>query len=294
MKLLICLSDEDIRSDEGYYLAAVCTLRSYEILAEDFDPNRHLSGAFALSAASSIAMDRPSLRKGGFFNYLREDITFSLMNRRVLKIDLTAMRVPETGLDDEDQLNIGALYLAEAINFKFGQNHNPSAYTHLGDRLETWKLALPEHFHPFFDSSASGATCVFPTIRILRDCHVAVLQYYLVTKILLHQCLGLHHDADPTSLASTNAARICGLAFTSNSPAVLVNSFGPISYCGRFIRAPSLQVDLIRRLHACGKETGWPVQRMIDDLNQVWRDQNTDSVGSQQQISGDHQLMSPD
>lgn len=279
VQLLLGLRTDDIRSDDGHHLAAVCTLRSYEILAEDFDPNRHLSGAYAFSSATSLTMETPSLWKAGFFNYLREDITFSLMNRRTLKIDLTEMRVPSTALDDEDQLNIAALYLAEAINMILNLDGSHEMQVALCQRFQQWYKALPDQFNPFFDSSGDDNTSVFPTVRLLRDCHVAVAQYCLVTTSLASQIDRINgHQMAIEKHLHNNAVRLCGMAFSSNSPAVLVNSFGPISYCGRHIQGRPLQADLIRRLHACGKETGWPVGRMIDDLESYWTEANSNTI----------------
>lgn len=217
-------------------------------------------------------MDTSNLWKAGFFNYLREDITFSLMNRRTLKIDLANMQIPDKAVDDEDQLNIAALYLAEAINFRFDPEAIPSAGKILLDRFDGWRISLPEQFKPFYDSSGGVITPgVFPTIRLLRDCHVAVAQYCHVTRSLLHGCTESDWSQEGLqSVQNGEAVRLCGLAFTSNSPAVLVNSFGPISYCGRHIQGQALQIDLIRRLYSCGKETGWPVQRMIEGLQHYW------------------------
>ncbi|KAF4877202.1 Kanamycin B dioxygenase [Colletotrichum siamense] len=43
---------------------------------------------------------------------------------------------------------------------------------------------------------------------------------------------------------------LCGLAFTANMPAVVVNAFGPIAFCARFIRSEASQQEVIRRLMA--------------------------------------------
>lgn len=216
-------------------------------------------------------MDTLNLWKAGFFNYLREDITFGLMNRRALKIDLANTHIPDTALDDEDQLNIGALYLAEAVNLRFQEMYSQQATQQLEQRFERWRSSLPDQFTPFHDSSIESPYDAFPTIRCLRDCHVATAQYCLVTESLLCEARETHHNTSkPESSLNANAIRLCGMAFTSNTPAVLVNSFGPISYCGRHISSRVLQADLIRRLHACGKETGWTVQRIIDELSKSW------------------------
>lgn len=94
------------------------------------------------------------------------------------------------------------------------------------------------------------------------------------------------------------AVEICGIAFTANSPPVVVNCFGPIAFCqscpvclslclslcnsitsvpnapnrigGPFIRDEAAQQELVRRLMACKRTIGWPVQRLVADLQLAW------------------------
>lgn len=89
------------------------------------------------------------------------------------------------------------------------------------------------------------------------------------------------------------ALEICGLAFTAHSSPVVVNAFGPISFCesdpfesydvparhvltrpepegGRFVRGEAAQNDIVRHLSACQKTTGWPVQRIVESLQVYW------------------------
>ena len=83
------------------------------------------------------------------------------------------------------------------------------------------------------------------------------------------------------------ALQICGIAFTTSVPAVLVNAYGPISFCkslfntsiswvalickgGKFIRDAAAQDEVIRHLAASKRAIGWPVERLIDDLKSHW------------------------
>jgi hypothetical protein len=265
VKFLINLKEDDVEAEDGITLAAVCLLRSYEILGEEFDPNRHLSGAFALAMNRSHNLHQPSLARAGFFNFMREDITYSLINRCPLKIDVDDMDIFEAN-NDEDQLNVATLHLAMAINQTFEGTATTKSATPILEMFEKWCEALPVQFTPYFETRHQQQSRL-PTIRMLRDCHVSVVQYRLVTRSVLdspHNAIGVEgrlHDY---------AARICGLAFTSESPAVVVNSFGPISFACQFLKGQSFRLELIRRLHGCRKETGWPVRRIIDDLEQYW------------------------
>ena len=267
VKLLIHLKQQDIEADDGVTLAAVCLLRSYEILGEDFDPNRHLSGAFALAVNRSHSLREISLARAGFFNFMREDITFSLINRCPLKLDMMDIAVADARCD-EDQLNVATLYLAKAINHAFETENTPDSAPSSHEGYDGWQGSLPARFAPYFETQFSQHHNIFPTIRMLRSCHVAVNQYCLVLNSVLRSINPVAEGNE--AMLHQNAVRLCGLAFTSDSAAVIVNSFGPISFSCRYLRGKPLQTELIRRLHGCRKETGWPVQRIIDDLERCW------------------------
>ena len=90
------------------------------------------------------------------------------------------------------------------------------------------------------------------------------------------------------------ALEVCGLAFTANSSPVIVNTFGPISFCksgpfespndvpvqrrltglepegARFVRGEAARNDIIRHLSASQRTTGWPVQRIVQSLQRYW------------------------
>ena len=132
----------------------------------------------------------------------------------------------------------------------------------------SWNASLPVQFNPYFETAPAQARTSFPTIRMLRDCHVAVVQYYLVATSVMRSRHN-EHTWDNAELHE-NAVRVCGLAFTAESPPVMVNSFGPISFMCRYLQGEPLRTDLMRRLLASQRETGWPVQRIIDDLEHHW------------------------
>ncbi|RMZ10463.1 hypothetical protein D0860_03830 [Hortaea werneckii] len=267
VQLLIELSGEQVKALGGIALASVCLLRSYEILAEDFDPNRHLSGAYALAASQGLDLSAPSILRAGFFNYLREDITFSLITRQPLKLDSKRLDIEYDPVTDEDQLNVATLHLARIVNTAFGGQLTADNSHVLESRLEQWHDSLPAHFRPYHDS-AEGSGSVFPTVRMLAECHASVAHYYLVAKSIV----AMHQAQEGSVRADLHcwAVRLCGIAFSYDTPAVIVNWFGPVSYCGRYLQDESLQTDLIRRLQSYKKDTGWPVQRFIDDLKKHW------------------------
>ncbi|KAI9155618.1 Kanamycin B dioxygenase [Paramyrothecium foliicola] len=128
VQLLISLEEGDQPVQRGVALAATCLLRSYEILggkqfklpkivlmfngfvAGEVDPNLHLRGAYSMAATPSMLSETAGegLLEVGFWNYLREDITFSLHEVCPLKIRLDSalpksrsfatVRSPQPGL----------------------------------------------------------------------------------------------------------------------------------------------------------------------------------------------------
>ncbi|TLS30620.1 hypothetical protein PpBr36_03828 [Pyricularia pennisetigena] len=133
--LLVRLKDDSSASDDGdrdgITLASICLLRSYEILSEEVDPNRHLRGAYSLAVSRTPLLreddlsGRGGLRGAGFWNYLREDITFSLFQRCPLKVGLEQVELFVWRGDDVDgdhgYLNAVTLILGRIINECFGR-----------------------------------------------------------------------------------------------------------------------------------------------------------------------------
>ncbi|KAF6810567.1 phytanoyl- dioxygenase [Colletotrichum sojae] len=265
VRLLIELTatEDDEADAQGLALASVCLLRSYEILSEEVDPNRHLRGAYSLAAYRSPLVDYlgSGLRTAGFWNYLREDITFSLFERCPLKIDLKQMPLPTIHDTDHSYLNTVSLILGQIVNECFTGRVTEKARDFLFSTLQNWLECLPSRFKPF-SKEERGLGLALPSIWMLQDCHAAALHYQLVcmTVLCTHatpvqltrlKYFDLLNEADTReAMLDRLALDVCGVAFTANVPAVLVNSFGPIAYCGRFIREEASRQEVIRRLMA--------------------------------------------
>ncbi|OHE92520.1 hypothetical protein CORC01_12169 [Colletotrichum orchidophilum] len=263
VRLLIDLTagKNDDEHSKGLALASVCLLRSYEILSEEVDPNRHLQGAYSLAAYNTPQTDDfgSGLRAAGFWNYLREDITFSLFRRCPLKINLAQVPValPTTGQGtDQDRLNVATLILGRIINacFVASESVTGDSWSCLLQMLREWRGTIPTRFEPF-STLDRGLGLALPSIWLLRDYH--------------DDRLGDKDTKD--DILELLALKVCGVAFTANLPSVQVNAFGPIAFCSRFIRTEASRQELIRRLWACKGTIGWPVQRLVSDLEAEWR-----------------------
>ncbi|KAL7921002.1 hypothetical protein ACQKWADRAFT_321710 [Trichoderma austrokoningii] len=286
---LIRLDEKTELLRNGVALAAVCLLRSYEILNEDVDPNRHLQGAYSLATCEdSIAASPPgSLLAAGFWNYLREDITFSLFEGCPLKMDVTMASAPGlTG--NQDQLHSIALILGQVINKAFAFRISAFDWGILVSMVKTWLEKVPSNIQPFSKSQhvAPSAVGELPHFWFLQDFHASARQYVLVALTILTAFSPLNQlpllpgvcdgsdsisgDISKEDVLETYALEICGIAFTTNIPSVLVNSFGPIAYCGKFIQSEATRQEIIRRLFACKRSVGWPVERLISNLKDCW------------------------
>ncbi|KAI0407054.1 hypothetical protein F4802DRAFT_612678 [Xylaria palmicola] len=291
IRRLINLEPEDVLIEGGVALATTCLLRSYEILAENHDPNTHLKGAFSLASQLRVSLDLPprGLYHSGFWNYLREDITFSLFGNCSLKIDLDPIPDLRTALSDQDHLNTMSLILGRIINSMIGSTaENAENYWRaMLSYVEDWISGLPTHFEPY-SKAALPSLSKLPTVHMLRGCHAASRHYCLVSFAILAiyaqtimevqsimslaSNMGIIEDTITAKedLLEQIGLEICGIAFTSNEPSVLVNAFGPISYCAKYIRIEASQQEVVRHLTAAKKATGWPVEQIISNLQRYW------------------------
>ncbi|EGY21312.1 uncharacterized protein VDAG_02836 [Verticillium dahliae VdLs.17] len=154
VRLLIELRNDCGSVESETALAAVCLLRSYEILDEEVDPNRHLHGAYSLASRQKLLLDNGfrTLSSAGFWNYLREDITYSLFEEQPLKMDLENIPVPTQHLEDHDHLNAISLVLGRILNAHFNDGSpgrdQPVSVSAMLHMLRSWQKALPRHFEP--------------------------------------------------------------------------------------------------------------------------------------------------
>jgi hypothetical protein len=246
VKLLLTLSAEDEEVRDGIALASTCLLRSYEILAEDEDPNRHLFGASTLLPPTPVLTDH-SLLAGCFWNYLREDITYSLIHECPLKVHIDQV-VGNVRLRHPDEYaNAMTLLLGRAVNVAFGRQID-NVLSELANRWDE----RPQPFSRIDDRP-------FPSIRMTQDAHAFAMQYHHVARCLLIP------DERPLL-----AADVCGLAISSESAPLIVNSYGPISFCAQWLETTEEQQTLVDFLRSSERRTGWSVAFIVSKLRRSW------------------------
>lgn len=252
---LIEIKAEDEAVRDGTALAATCLLRSYEILSEENDPNRHLFGASTLLPQQPLTLPQRSLLAAGFWNFLREDITYSLIHQCPLKVGVD--RVYATSMKDHDLANAVTLLLAQAVNLYFSCSFEMAQLEVLQKDLEIWQQAFTVRPFASFDDSAT----TFPSLMMLEDTYVAAMHYLLVI-----QCMFPTPRADRAMLA----AKICGLAMSSSSDAVIVNAYGPICFTARWLSLETQKSELLKWLQTSKRSTAWGVDAIVQQLQLAW------------------------
>lgn len=292
---LLALRDEDDTVSSGRLLATTCLLRSYEILMYDATLSHHLFGAFSAVSNQPSICGWSEIASSGFWNYLREDISFGLMNQCPLKIKLQGLAVMPNSSVDQDHANSITLILAHTMNACFNGAIDATTWKWIFKMLRDWKSALPSYFGAFSVSRLDSLSS-FPAVYHLQDYHAAATHYLLIVQLLLlisapdeesftllttsdnlMPAVPFINDSDPTHVLAVN---VCSIAFTSNRPSVLVNAYGPMSYAGMFLRWPALQEALCVNLLESKKATGWPVEVIITHLKDVWKTKPMYSLSS--------------
>ncbi|KAM0561242.1 hypothetical protein ACHAPJ_003120 [Fusarium lateritium] len=174
VQLLITLSEGDELITRGIALAATCLLRSYEILDGDVDPNMHLRGAYSMASLHDVLSGnlQAGLLGAGFWNYLREDITFSLFQECPLKMNLEDTPLINHHHSDQDYLNSITLILGKIINMAFNDDIEETRWNLVTDLLKNWRRVCPDHLKPFSRMQGeAGTSHHFPAIWFLQPCH---------------------------------------------------------------------------------------------------------------------------
>ncbi|GAQ03898.1 hypothetical protein ALT_1219 [Aspergillus lentulus] len=134
----------------GETLAAICLLRSYEIISQNVTCQNHLQGSYSLLANHPIELES-GLLSAGFWNYLREDITVALLEKRSLMIQLPDGPLPTRIECDDDLANRITYLLGRVINKCLLRDAAPldqCEWNSLRDQLEDWRISLPSSFDP--------------------------------------------------------------------------------------------------------------------------------------------------
>ncbi|CEL03648.1 hypothetical protein ASPCAL04799 [Aspergillus calidoustus] len=266
----------------GESLAAICLLRSYEIITQNVSSQSHLQGCYSILANRHVHLTT-DLLSAGFWNYLREDITASLIEHRSLMIDLSSQQISldagEEGQgDDADHANRVTFLLGKVINRCLAVDSPALTFEEwevMKAELNNWKNSLPPSFEPIRTPGLRKGVA-FPQIWTIRDWHVSSLHYYHTAMSILwlaepqpEPLNSFQRASKMNSLRSRldyHATEVCALAISSDSAAVWVNAFGPIAFCGPWLQDSAKRKEIKGDSEKWAKMTGWPVSTTPDAL----------------------------
>ncbi|KAB8078773.1 hypothetical protein BDV29DRAFT_165749 [Aspergillus leporis] len=262
----------------GETLAAICLLRSYEIISQNVSCQNHLQGSYSLLASRPAALET-ELLSAGFWNYLREDITVALIEKRSLMIELSHEHLPPAVRGEDDLANRITYLLGKVINRCLDRDASPLEqyeWESYKDDLGKWRASLPASFEPICTPGLHGES-KFPCLWTVSGWHASSLQYYHTALIILSIAKPIRGDMNTLQQIDRisafenelqgHAIQVSALAISSNSAPVWVNSFGPISFCGPWLKDCQKTFELINETQTWGSKTGWPVMSIVESLS---------------------------
>ncbi|OJZ83141.1 hypothetical protein ASPFODRAFT_49798 [Aspergillus luchuensis CBS 106.47] len=279
VRRLISLTENIDQLPIGETLAAICLLRSHEIITQNVSSQSHLQGCYSLLASRHVHLTA-DLLSAGYWNYLREDITVALIEHRGLMITLSVADAPPQPTDDMDFANYITFLLGKVINRCLAAYSPPLdilEWEELKADLDQWKSSLPPSFEAI-ETPGLRMQSNFPSIWTLRSWHGnSTLHYY-------HTAMGILWLAQPAARPLNalqriddldclrqkldyHATEICALAITSESTPVWVNAFGPVAFCGNWLQDTRKRVELVEEIEKWGRIAGWPVSVITDALS---------------------------
>lgn len=127
----------------------------------------HLRGAYSLASSVNYisTVSTRSLMSAGFWNYLREDITFSLFERCPLKLELEKYDVES----DESNLHSITFILARLINSCFHKQLGEEDWRRFNWQISEWLAKLAETSRPYAELAPTDQT--LPLVWFLEDHH---------------------------------------------------------------------------------------------------------------------------
>ena len=161
-------------------------------MKENVNAQNHLQGSYSLLASQHLDIKR-DLLGAGFWNYLREDITVALIEKRSLMIDLSSyVHLPETLESDDFPAQITFL-LGMIINRCLAKDAvalDIVEWETLKRELDDWMVSLPESFEPVLTTPGLKESSSFPCLWTTKGWHgtphpVLSKIYSLITTTLM-------------------------------------------------------------------------------------------------------------
>lgn len=282
--LIPALADPSTALDNVLPISTVI-LRMYEMMSYETDHQRHLRGCSSLFTHNRTNIGYRELKRTAFWTYFREEISVALSTIKPTNIRPSQWKVDINWSGDTDYVKTEKMTLmaAEVIDYCFGEdlNDNSNTWDRLQLEVDSWKSSLPESFQPLYAITESKP---FPDIAYLCTWHVVAMQFYHLTKVLLalhnpHHTNGIHFLQFARAVEVEildHTAQLCGMtkALGNRHPGALVNAVQPLVICGRCLKKPEEQAELVRILRRIEQNTKWTTLQGIQSLQQAWASDN--------------------
>lgn len=139
---------------------------------EDVSSQNHLQGSYSLLVSHQIELTA-DLLSAGFWNYLREDITVALIQKRCLMIELSAQKLPHAVDGEDDFPNYITFLLGKVINRCLPEDAlalDVLEWESLKNQLEHWRASFPSSAEPIH-TPGLGNPSKFPSLWTTRRWH---------------------------------------------------------------------------------------------------------------------------
>ncbi len=127
-----------------------------------------------MASAPGVLLQLPNHKflETGFWNYLREDITFSLFEQCPLKMDLeSAAHLIDPHRGSPNYLNSITLILGRLLNIAFAHQAEDSEWVDGVDTIRRWYQDYPTGWRPFSKMLNGATISVFPEVWFLQPSH---------------------------------------------------------------------------------------------------------------------------
>jgi hypothetical protein len=140
---------------------------------DNVNAQNHLQGSYSLLASHHLDL-KADLLGAGFWNYLREDITVALIEKRSLMIDLSShAHLPQT-LESDDFPALITFFLGKIINRCLAKDAvalDIVEWETLKRGHEDWMASLPESFEPILTTPGFMESSNFPYLWTTKGWH---------------------------------------------------------------------------------------------------------------------------
>ncbi|CAM1502646.1 Fc.00g074220.m01.CDS01 [Cosmosporella sp. VM-42] len=281
--LIPALADPSTALDNVLPISTVI-LRMYEMMSYETDHQRHLRGCSSLFTHNRRNIGFRALKRTAFWTYFREEIMVALATGKPSTINPSIWKADITWGGDTDYVKTEkmTMLVAEVVDYCFAgdredQSSAVSQWDELQREVDAWKEILPESFQPLYVIEDSKP---FPQISYLCTWHIIAMQFYHLVKVLL----ALHNPHRMTGIEFLHFARsieveilkhtiqLCGMthALGDKHPGALVNAIQPLVICGRCLKKPEEQAELVRMLQRIEEVTTLTTSQGIQSLREAW------------------------